>query len=105
MATKDPVRLRPRSPDEIKKILQQHKPEHSELWKVKSLGIFGSYIRGEATESSDLNLLVDIDDPKNGLAKIHSQENHLSDLPGVKVDLAEKQTLKPAVGRPCAGRG
>jgi predicted nucleotidyltransferase len=32
-----------RSLDEIKNLLQLHKPELSEKWKVKSLGIFGSY--------------------------------------------------------------
>ena len=92
-------RIAPRSLDDIKKILHQHKPELSEKWKVKSLGIFGSYVRGEAGKSSDLDLLVEIDDPKMGLLKFIALENYLSDLLGVKVDLVEKETLKPAIGR------
>jgi len=83
----------------IKKILQQHKPELSEKWKVKSLGIFGYYVRGEAGKSSDLDLLVEIDDPKMGLLKFIALENYLSDLLGVKVDLVERQALKPGLGR------
>jgi len=70
--------------------LQQHKPRLSENWKVRSLGIFGSYFRGEARKSSDLDLLVEIDDPKMGLLRFIALENYLSDLLGVKVDLEEK---------------
>ena len=83
----------------IKNILQQHKPRLSENWKVRSLGIFGSYFRGEARKSSDLDLLVEIDDPKMGLLKFIALENYLSDLLGVKVDLVERQALKPGLGR------
>jgi predicted nucleotidyltransferase len=92
-------RIQTVSLDEIKKILKQHKPELSERWKVKSLGIFGSYVRGEAKKGSDLDLLVEIEDPKMGLLRFIALENYLSDLLGVKVDLVEKQTLKPAIGR------
>ncbi len=99
MARTNKRRIAPRSLDDIKNILQQHKPELSEKWKVKSLGIFGSYVRGEAGKSSDLDLLVEIDDPKMGLLKFIALENYLSDLLGVKVDLVEKQALKPAIGR------
>lgn len=99
MARTNKRRIAPRSLDDIKKILQQHQPELSEKWKVKSLGIFGSYVRGEARKSSDLDLLVEIDDPKMGLLKFIALENYLSDLLGVKVDLVEKQTIKPAIGR------
>ena len=64
-------------------------------WKVKSLGIFGSYVRGEARKSSDLDLLVEIDDPKMGLLRFIALENYLSDLLGVKVDLVEKPSSPP----------
>ena len=86
----------------IKNILQQHKPRLSENWKVRSLGIFGSYVRGEANKSSDLDLLVEIDDPKMGLLRFIALENYLIDLLGIKVDLVEKQALKPAIGRDVA---
>ena len=98
MSGEDAERTAPRTLDEIKNLLQ-HKPELSEKWKVRFLGIFGSYVRGEANKSSDLDLLVEIDDPKMGLLKFIALENYLSDLLGVKVDLVEKQALKPAIGR------
>ncbi len=84
--------------NDIKKILRQHKPELSKRWKVKYLGIFGSYVRGEAKKNSDLDLLVEIEDPKMSLLRFIALENYLSDLLGIKVDLVEKQTLKPAIG-------
>ena len=89
MARTSSRRIAPRTLDDIKKILQQHKPELSEKWKVKSLGIFGSYVRGEARKSSDLDLLVEIDDPKMGLLRFIALENYLSDLLGIKVNLVE----------------
>ena len=55
--------------------------------------------KGEAGKSSDLDLLVEIDDPKMGRLRFIALENYLSDLLGVKVDLVEKQALKPAIGR------
>ena len=66
---------------------------------ARSLGIFGSYVRGEAKKGSDLDLLVEIEDPKMGLLRFIALENYLSDLLGVKVDLVEKQALKPAISR------
>jgi uncharacterized protein len=99
MARNSSRQIRPRSLDEIKNLLQQHKLELSENWRVKSLGIFGSYVRGEARKSSDLDLLVEIDDPKMGLLRFIALENYLSDLLGVKVDLVEKQAHKPGPGR------
>ena len=73
MARTKPRRIAPRSLDDIKKILQQHRPELSEKWKVRSLDIFGSYVRGEAGKSSDLDLLVEIDDLKMGLLRFMAQ--------------------------------
>ena len=99
MARTSSRRIAPCTLDDIKNILQQHKPELSEKWKVKSLGIFGSYVRGEARKGSDLDLLVEIDDIKMERLKFIALENDLSDLLGIKVDLVEKQALNPAIGR------
>ena len=62
---------------------------------VRSLGIFGSYVRGEARKIRDLDLLVEIDDLKMVLLRFIALENYLSDLLGVKVDLVEKPSSQP----------
>ncbi len=81
-----------------KRILRKDLPEIRARYKVKSLGLFGSYIRGEQRKHSDLDILVEFDDPNLSLIKFIEMENHLTDLLGVKVDLVEKSGLKPRIG-------
>lgn len=80
------------------KILRLHLPELREKYNISYLGVFGSYIRGEQTENSDFDLLVQFK-KKPGLLKYIELENHLSDLLGVKVDLVMKSALKPNIGK------
>lgn len=47
--------------EEIKKILQEHKKEINEKYKVKRIGIFGSYVRDEEREGSDIDILMKYD--------------------------------------------
>lgn len=46
------------SKEEILDKLRQVKPE-LEAYGVSKLGLFGSYVRGEATEKSDIDILID----------------------------------------------
>ena len=84
---------------EILQILRENMPELSRRYKVRSLGVFGSYARGEADEESDIDLLVDLEDESLTLLQFIALENYLSDSLGAKVDLVEKKALKPAIGR------
>jgi len=81
-----------------KRILRSHLPEMRARYQVKSLGLFGSYIRGEQRKRSDLDVLVEFGDPNLSLLKFIEMENYLTDLLGVKVDLVEKSGLKPRIG-------
>ena len=80
------------------KILRQHFPEIKKKYSVSYLGIFGSYVRGEQTSESDLDLLVEFEE-KPGLFEYIELEDYLSDLLGVKVDLVMKSALKPNIGK------
>lgn len=82
---------------EIKQWLVQHKLVLQELYKVKELGIFGSYVRQEQTETSDVDVLVEFYETPS-LLKFVNLENYLSDNLGVKVDLVHKAGLKPRIG-------
>ena len=77
-------------------ILRQYLPELKEKYSVSYLGIFGSYIRGEQTRDSDLDVLVEFDKIP-GLLKYIELEYYLSDLLGVKVDLVTRTGLKQNV--------
>lgn len=78
--------------------LRAHLPELRERYGVRTLGVFGSYVREEQCGSSDLDVLVEFDRTPTLLEFVDLQY-HLSDLLGVKVDLVMKRALKPAIGR------
>jgi uncharacterized protein len=78
--------------------LRQHRSELERRYKIKTLGIFGSYIRGEQHAGSDLDLLVEFYDVPS-LLKFIEMKYYLTDLLGVKVDLVMKDALKPTIGR------
>ncbi|HEY2294756.1 MAG TPA: nucleotidyltransferase family protein [Thermoanaerobaculia bacterium] len=79
-------------------LLHELLPELAEKHHVRSLEVFGSYVRDEQTPESDLDVLVTFDEAP-GLLGYISLENHLSDLLGVKVDLVMKSALKPRIGQ------
>ncbi|MFI5382950.1 MAG: nucleotidyltransferase family protein [Methanosarcina thermophila] len=84
--------------DHFIRILRQHLPEIREKYSVSYLGVFGSYVRGEQTGESDLDILVEFDETP-GLLKYIELEYYLSDLLGVKVDLVTRTGLKPNIGK------
>ncbi len=82
----------------IIKIVRNKLPLLESKYNVKSLEVFGSYIRGEQNPKSDLDLLVTFSETP-GLIKFLELENYLSDLLKVKVDLVIKDSLKPRIGK------
>lgn len=82
--------------EEIQEILRQKKPILRERFRVKEIGIFGSFVRGEEKDSSDLDILVELERPV-GLIKFVGLQNYLSDELGEKVDLVRKSALKPRI--------
>jgi predicted nucleotidyltransferase len=87
-----------RTLSEIEKILRDQKPTLRERYRVKEIGIFGSVVRGEQKETSDIDLLVEFEEPI-GLIKYVGLQNFLSDKFGVRVDLIAKSGLKPRISR------
>jgi uncharacterized protein len=43
---------------DIETIIQKHKKELEEKYGLKEIGIFGSYVRGEQLQNSDIDILV-----------------------------------------------
>ena len=84
--------------EEIKSTLRRIMPEIKERYKVKYLGVFGSYVRGEASKTSDLDLLVEFEQAPT-LYEFIRMERYLSEQVGVKVDLVMKKTLRPYIGK------
>jgi predicted nucleotidyltransferase len=98
MASQPKANQQVRSLKEIRQILKQSMPEITERYKVKSLGIFGSYVRKEAEKSSDLDILVEFHTAPSLLQFIR-MEDELSEKLGIKVDLVMKKALKTHIGQ------
>jgi len=84
--------------DGIMRMLREHLPEMQRQYGVRSIGIFGSYVRSEEKRRSDLDILVEYDRVPT-LFEFVRLERYLSKQLGVKVDLVMKASLKPNVGR------
>jgi hypothetical protein len=83
--------------DELKKILQNNKAVLKDEYGVIEIGLFGSYIKGNQKEASDVDILVEFEKAIDLFKFVHLK-NHLSDLLGVNVDLVTKKALKPKIG-------
>lgn len=77
----------------ILEILRQHKPELQRKYPVSSMGVFGSYARGEATEKSDIDIAVELNGPM-GLNFI-AMADEIEALFGIKTDVIPKRSIKP----------
>ena len=84
--------------DQIIIKLRENKPVLEEKYKVKTLGVFGSYVRGEQKEGSDLDILVEFQEPV-GLFEFMELEEFLGKNTGIKVDLVSRKALKPRIGK------
>jgi len=85
----------PKPREEILALLKQQKPFLQARFNVSSIGIFGSVARNEATEGSDIDILVEFNG-RIGLAFVDLAE-FLERLLGAKVDLVSRRALRPEV--------
>jgi len=66
--------------------------QHDVAW----LGVFGSVARGEASEKSDIDLLVRFSKPISLLSHI-TVEDRLAEALGRKIDLVTEEALSPYI--------
>ena len=66
-------------------------------WPIRSMALFGSRMRHDATEASDLDVLVEFDRPVP-LSAFLALEAQLSTITGLRVDLVSAAALKPHIG-------
>ncbi len=79
---------------EIKRNLILLRPILNKKYPINELAIFGSYARGEATENSDLDIMVEFSKPVGYLFFDLAKE--LEEYLHLKVDLVSKKGIKPA---------
>ena len=84
----------------VKELFAQHKEVLRRKYGVKEFGLFGSYARGEQKDISDVDIFVEFEEnARISLLDFVCLENEMSDLLGINVDLVEKASLKPRIGR------
>ncbi|MEW6558307.1 MAG: nucleotidyltransferase family protein [Elusimicrobiota bacterium] len=79
--------------NEIKNIIQAHKTELHDKYKVKEIGVFGSYVRNTQTPKSDIDILVGFNETIS-LLKLARLEIFLEDILGVKTEVVPKEDIR-----------
>jgi len=79
---------------EIRTILHSHESDLRRQYGITGLSVFGSVVRSEAREDSDVDILATFSQPV-GLLKLIDAEYYLSDLLGSKVDLLPIDEVRP----------
>ena len=77
----------------LDEMLKRYKPFLAEQFKVKEIGVFGSYARDEASDESDVDILVEFREPIGW--EFFDLKEFLEDILGKEVDLTTPRALKP----------
>jgi len=81
--------------EEIGADLQSLKPVLRDRFQVETIGIFGSYSRGEQKNTSDIDILVTFAEPNDiDLIDFIELKQFLSRKLKTKVDVVQKRALK-----------
>ena len=78
--------------NEIITIITAHKPELMSTYKIKSIGVFGSYVRGEQKDDSDIDILVEFAAPVS-LFDHGGLQYHMNKLLQNNTDVIDKDEL------------
>lgn len=80
----------------IKKLIVKNRKTLHEQYKIKAIGIFGSYARGKPRKDSDVDILVEFSEVPD-FFKFIRLEIALEKLLGANVDLVTRNALKPLI--------
>ncbi|MEQ1592361.1 MAG: nucleotidyltransferase family protein [Thiobacillaceae bacterium] len=75
-------------------LLQEHKEVICQRFSVRHLSLFGSTVRDEARDNSDIDMLVEFDSPATA-DRYFGLQFYLEDLFGCPVDLVTEKALRP----------
>jgi len=83
------------SAQEIQAILRECLPEIREKYGVTSIGVFGSYARGDATPESDIDIIIELGRPIGW--ELVDLTDYLETRLHHTVDLVIKRSLHPLI--------
>ena len=82
--------------DEVLALLRTHKPVLMERFGVTALALFGSYARDQASDTSDVDILVEFGSPPDW-RRYFGAQFYLEDLLGRPVDMAADGELRAEI--------
>jgi len=74
---------------EILQILKNYKVQSANKYGINRLGIFGSYARDNPTQKSDIDIVIELQNPD--LFKMVHIKEELEELLGVQVDIVRSR--------------
>jgi uncharacterized protein len=80
----------------FKRILEEKK--QLAFYGVKNIGLFGSFVRGEQTPLSDIDILVEFTPEKHTFDNFMEVAFLLEEILGRKVELITPEALSPHIG-------
>ena len=78
--------------EELRSVLTKNRTVLRDRFKVKKIGVFGSFVRGEEGKDSDVDILVDLSEPIGW--EIVDLKEFLEEILGFEVDLVTVKALK-----------
>ncbi len=81
--------------DRIERKMEEKKVYIKRVFHVREIGVFGSFIRGEQTESRDIDVLVDFERGHKDFFNYMKLRYYLEELLQRKIDLVIKNAVKP----------
>lgn len=87
--------------EEILRFLKDHKQELAERFTIRRIGLFGSYLHGEADDDSDVDILMDLAQPTfdNYMDLKFFLEDYLRRPVDLVLADSVKPRLKPIIAR------
>jgi len=84
--------------DHIISTIQKHKPEFFKLG-ILNIGLFGSYVRGEQSHESDIDILIDFESDKENYDNFMAVYDMMEQLfKNERVEVVTKNGLSPYIG-------
>ncbi len=78
--------------------IRSHKSELAKLG-ISNIGLFGSYVRGDVSEDSDIDILIEFIAEKESFDNFMAAYDYFEEIfKNEKVDMVTKKSLSPHIG-------
>jgi predicted nucleotidyltransferase len=86
--------------DDVLGYLRQNRVQLRSRFHVTRIGVFGSMARGDSTEQSDIDLIVELDENSDDIHRLKDELREFVGKPfGRRVDIAREKYLRPYARR------